>query len=867
MRVFPLRIFTDEEPQIYFTRNTLKESYQLFSDEIKKGDQQALYFSFLANVQKVFKNIRLYPPTHKLVTTSVTGLVNSCNQLFEYHQCLVVVKIGDKLITPKFQISMDDPQIADLANVLEMHHVRKLRFWNGISEEDIIGLCNILAMKPLMLLNSGGPKFLLSQENISSIEIDLASHLDASGEDGTAGLTEFMGQGSGNRKNWLAGLKKAGIEETPFIDYLLHRGAKNTMIQREIQLAVQVFSDSRAVAELLVFLSADPDNPKMISLGKMFNIMQRLENVILMHSSQDGKDVARQLEKSARLLDSELRLKLLKYYCHSTLKNKIITSVKLFSFDFPEYYQVIMKEYRDHGTLKYVSSLRLTKKKLDELIKYFRKQLINERLPESFNINDFLEKLFQAAKINYTAVPGIHVSELSEVNSDFLNFRFENLQSNLELGYLHVLTNLLVPEKEEERIMDICVRLASLLDLYLRKKDYDTLIPIFKQFTKLDSSSVEIFNKVFWKKLKPDQVSAISNLFFEYSSRNQKESAGLLLALNKYLPKEFIPAFVLRVIRQKTLLPYQVISQLLHSRETENRLYSELLNSKDIDDKLTAFDLLAMRHNREAEHMLLESLQKKSIGRACRLAIISILSSFRGPSSGSVLARIAAGNERYGLSANIYRIAAVEAMGVRNEAAAVPVLEHLISRRNLWRRNKNHELRFGVAYVLSMNKSIRAALVLEKNFDKLQRPLLRYVIDRIKSVIHKYLLLAKRIIMAVISPFIYMVTVVLNVVKSVWSALCKVPAIILKTVKRILKPVIRPLIKLFRLIIDGIKNILILLCKLPMIIIKMFSKIIKYTFINIWVAVKYPFVTLSGILKKRQKPNSNLTNSKKEVKK
>ncbi|MDD5598100.1 MAG: hypothetical protein PHV82_09155 [Victivallaceae bacterium] len=770
----------------------MQRSYQLFSDEVKKGDQQQLYFTFLANVQKVFKNIRLYSQTHKLVATAVSDLINSCTPLFEYHQCLVVVKIGDKLITPKIQIDIDDAQIADLAKILEIHHIRKFRFWQGVSDNDIIELCKILAMKPLPLLKAGGIKFLLSQANISRIEIDLASHTDVSGEEGTAGLIEFMGSGAGSRKNWLTGLKKAGIDEKPFIDYLLYRATKNTMMQRELQLAVQVFNDPRAVAELLVFLSADPEDPEAISAETMFAVMQRLENVILMHSAQESEDIRRQLGKAARLLDPALRLELLEYYCRATLKDKIIPSVKLFSFDLPEYFEAIMKEYHSQGTLSYASCLRPTREKLNELVEYFRQRLENGASSE-----EFLEQLARAAELNFTVLPVSQPPTGSKADPELLNRRIANLQSDLELGYLHVLTHFLVIEKDEERILDICTRLAGLLELYLRKRDYATLIPVFKQFTRLDSSSVKIFNKVFWEKLKPGQLSVISDLFLDCCRQDQEPAVELLLALDKYLPKEFIPAFTSEAIRQKLFMSYRVISQLLRSEEAVNRFYDELLESEDIDDRLTAFDFMAMSHNREAERILLDNLEDKKTRPACRLGIISLLAAFSGEASASLLTRIAAGSVRCGLSAYLYRCAAVEALSIRKEEEAIPVLESIIARRNLWRRNYKYELRFGAAYALSGSPAPAAAKALETHMDKLQRTFLSCAADRIKAAVKKYLLLAKRIITAVIRPFIYLFTVILNTVKAAiriikyaWNTLCRLLMLIPRTFIRIIKWVV-----------------------------------------------------------------------------
>ena len=802
----------------------MEKSYQLFSDELKSGDQQILYSTFLFNVQKVFKNMRLYSQTHKLVLAAISDLINNSGKLLEHHQCLVVVKIGKKLITPKVQIDINDSKVADLAKVLEAHHIRKLRFWQGITDEDVIELCKILAMKPLPLLKAGGAKFLLSQAKISKIEIDVASHVEASGEDGTAGLTEFMGHGTGSRKNWLAGLKKAGVDEKSFIDYLLHKSTKHTMMQRELQLAVQVFSDPRAVAELLLFLSTDPDDPNIVSSEVMFNIMQRLENVILMHTSMESNDVIQQLQRSARLLGAELRLQLLRYYCDVTLGKKIISSAKLFSFDLPEYFELILDEYINKGTFIYISCLRLGRERLDELLKYFRHRLENDPDSKITELEDFLDQLSSAARLDVVSSSEVKIVVAQKADTDILDLRIENLQANLELGYLHVLTNFLLCENDEERLLDICVRLAGLLDFYLRKQDYDTLVPIFTKFTKLDGPSIEIFNKVFWKQLRPEQVSAISDFFVSYCKQDQKQSTELLLSLNKYLPKEFIPSFVLKAIRKRSFSSYNFISQLIHTDEAASQLYNELLKSEDIDDKFIAFDFITICHDKEAEHILLSNLKDKTLGTGCRLGIISLLASFAGETSCSQLLRIAGGNIRSGLSAYIYRCAAIEALSIRKEAAAVPVLEKIIAKRNLWRRNRRFALRFGAALALDKINTEESKKALKAHLNKLQRTRFRYVFNKIIEVIIRCARFIKWLVMSVVDPIIYVITTSIELVK---------------LVNRILHFIGRM-----------IKYVWKLLCKIILFIPLIFIKLTKWFLIKTWIVVKNIFILTGSVFLK-----------------
>lgn len=60
--------------------STLQKLSQLFSDKTKKEGQQRLYLTFLADIQKKIKNIRLYFHTHKLVTSAVPEQTDSLTE-------------------------------------------------------------------------------------------------------------------------------------------------------------------------------------------------------------------------------------------------------------------------------------------------------------------------------------------------------------------------------------------------------------------------------------------------------------------------------------------------------------------------------------------------------------------------------------------------------------------------------------------------------------------------------------------------------------------------------------------------------------------------------------------------------------------
>ena len=759
----------------------LQKSFKLFSDEVKRSSQQLLFSSFLVNLQKVFKNVRLYTDSHQSVRTALAAFKTNTKNLFEHRQSLVIIRIGGKLITPEVQLSVTDPKVVDLAKVMNAHQIRKIRLWQGVTNREIIEVCKIIAMKPEELLEAGGIRFLLTQAGISTVEVDVALRANSS-ETGNAGMFEATGHGGATNKNWLIGLKKVGINEAHFIDYLLHKPTSSAMLQRELQLAVQAFSSPREVAELLIYLSTDPEDPDNILPEIMFSLMQRIENVMLMHSAIAEKEITKQLVKAAQLLPELLRLELLFYYCNATLEGKIITSFKLFSFSIAEYYEVILDEYSEDGTLLSLNVLHLSQETLEILLRYCQQRLRDELTGEQ--LKNMLTSLRQAAalSINQLTLPQLIEAPLPEMT--LLTTRVEELQHDLELGYLYVLTAFMIAAKDEARMLDVCTRLTSLLDLYLSKQDYETLIPIFKQFTELDATAMQIFNQVYWGNLSEQQLTQISNFFIKYSTINQHDAAELLRALQQYFPANFIPELLLKITHKRSFSAYRFISQLINMGQNVDMLYDELLKSSDIRDNIAAFDLINISHNQQAETMLIAQLQQRKTATGCRLGIIFMLASFPSEASRAILTDIVAGKASKGLSNYRYRCAAVTALSIRKDAMTIPVLHNIIKHRKLWRREHQIELRSGAALALKKIATVETATILNSNLDKLRRTWLVYITQAINKFIEKEFLFIKRTVMFVLRPIIFLITLLMTgiaksfkgfklLVKFIWHLICR----------------------------------------------------------------------------------------------
>ncbi|MDD4180942.1 MAG: hypothetical protein PHE87_04885 [Victivallaceae bacterium] len=690
-----------------------KRTFQLFSDEVNIDETQTAFVDYLASLQHYFKEKRVYPDSHKAVKNSYAAHRAAAELILMQSKCIVLARFGDKLITYGTQMTVDDSRVNVFSEALEIHRVRKIRFWRGYTESEISRLCELLAQRSRQIQDGGGLRYLLENEGVKHIEVIIASALNEPNND--TFVDDMKSQNIPMNQKWMSGLARAGVDRRGFVDYFNFGVSENKLMQRELQLAAQVISTTpQAIAELVLFMAADPDCDDQIDAGRVFLALQRVENILLMHSAYENHKIRSMIYDATERFSMPLRLMLL----HNALsqqgaKNWQSPGFRLFDFSFYEIFEVIMDKFAESGELPSLDFLLLDQRKLAQLSSFCRRRLNEEEQIPAEIMDEFMTCLEVAVKLNFRQIHHLALST-TEINTKEVERRLNQLQPELERGYLGVLISLLRNCADDPtREKDICRRMDSLMDLYFEKLDEETLLPVLTEFTLFPDERKPMLKENFFK----HRLDPLAKLMKLFSVHYPREAADLLFQLKPFVSTDFLNKFILEgFFDTDTNIRAAAFELFLLRRDCLEEIFETLQSDDREYNRLLGFDLLSGIGTLEAEELIVRNF--KQLTKLRRSGVVFILGRFSGDKSRELLVKLAT-DKRY--RAGDLRRAAILVLGLRRDEGTEHLFYEIIKKRRFCRLYVGWRLRSVAAYALELSGTEEAQKLLTSALDNFRR--------------------------------------------------------------------------------------------------------------------------------------------------
>jgi len=690
-------------------------SFQLFSDQLKPTSRQQQYVDAVAQLQGFVKNCQLYGREHQIVEASQAAMMAGLTSIFSLAQCLFILRLNDQMYIQDIPVDSQEGKIHGIAESLDRHQVRKVMIWRGVTPDQLMALAELLAMKPEDVINQGGFAYLLSRRRAKQVEVRTMT-FSAAGEGVDGAAAGGLGRGQ-RHAVWQTALTKAGVGQDEFLNYLNFAPTANKLMTRELRLAVPVLTDARAVSELVLHMSQDPDHPDEIDCDHLFQVLRRIENVLLVHSAMSQDAITDLLRRATRMFSREHRLDLLQTTLEYAAYGKPLTNLEVLDVAPEEIYDVltVVVEHRDDAP--FMQYLMATPKIRESVMLQWELYLIDAGHTTEVvsttrkTLESLLRKGDEALEAEpVTAEPAANANALGRA-------RLANLKTDLEIGYLFALADMLTQPGTEERVADVRTRLGALIDYYFTTSDSRVLFAVLGRLATLANADHDQVVTEFWQGISSSYVQQILKLTKVRCQEDPVAAAEFLSGIERFLP-EFAGNQIVQLALDDPdpQVRNTMVNVLVFSKRDLMGIIQERLTSDVPHWRMNALDMLIAYQTDHANAMMELGLQDSA--QVVRLGTVRMIASTNSKSSLNRLIEMARGDGA-GRERGI-RLAAIQALGHLGDERAIPVLERNIDRRMTFNNEKDLDVRAMSAYALKTIDTAAAMECIERHKNQLR---------------------------------------------------------------------------------------------------------------------------------------------------
>lgn len=264
-----------------------------------------MYENLIRALGTIFDNRKLYGPDHKVTITSLEQAFSILNETLAVDPELTLAVTPDEISINHQAVETKNPLIAHFAELLRSHEVSTLTLSQGISANEFLDFCNLLAETPGELMNrlQFGEFGHIKSHKVTYVELaddDVVIKKDELDQDALRAKAEkdvmdFLGvDGSAE----MAGQKRASREATDGLQVLI--GTPKNLSE----IIVKSAGDSMSVD--IPTSSPLPDETVKELIERIVDALERAFDVLKNDQPAKTQKGKKDLTKSLRLIEKEI---------------------------------------------------------------------------------------------------------------------------------------------------------------------------------------------------------------------------------------------------------------------------------------------------------------------------------------------------------------------------------------------------------------------------------------------------------------------------------------------------------------------------------------------------------------------------------
>lgn len=410
----------------------------------------------------------LYTPDHPYFVKSITEMKNKCDNMFAFYDVITVGFTPSGLIFDGKKMEKKG-LFDDIARSFHSRKIKSLDIKKGVNLDELVFFFSSIAMRPAEIAKEGGIIKILDRQKLSNIsvaELDYSALLKGSGEQPTDVwvylLKEAVGEGAKEKINALVESFGVHIRKFHLKDFL-----SGNELQDDLNKFLQYLKDNN----ISDFHKCSQEICTVILKDSQEFDPQKFEGLAPMLDSIDTDDLA------------------------ASLVQRLVSGEGLNSLNLKLFFKFI-----GPGKQKEIA------------ISLAKKLKTQGRVSDSHGLKKRINELFSS--ITDTGVSDVYHQQLSSLIDDIVTLSERKIDhKEIVRNYRFILFDLLVEEKDQERLYLVIEKLRSELDIVIKEKDWPFL---------------KFFLEAIERKIKLDPY--LSNIFVDMYRRVSETAESLILS-------------------------------------------------------------------------------------------------------------------------------------------------------------------------------------------------------------------------------------------------------------------------------------------------------------------------------------------------